>query len=337
MFYKYILSPLILCSTLTLFSQELPYEFVTIVGQNYIPLSNADTLDTGGPWDDPMISVPIGFDFPLFGTTTTNTLYFNGLFGGYLVGNESQSPVLAPYGSDLTDRGLGTDTSQSPILYKVEGQAPNRIFKIEWQNAGFYNELIVGINESFVNCQMWLYEFNGSIEYCYGPSNIVAANNVHHFGHTGPVIGLGESINGFGSILEPFWFLVGAPEAAELDFTTSSLLEESVLTSTPASGTIYGFLPIELTAVQEKELIAGVQFYPNPVSDFLQVALKLDEVPEALEIRLFNSLGQEVYYQLLGQSIPSLISIDVEQLPKGSYTVQVRDGQAQFSKMIMKQ
>ena len=335
MLYKYIVSVLALCSTLLLHSQELPYIFQVIQGFTYVPLTGADTVETNGPWDDPILSIPIGFDFPFFGETI-DTLHFNAFVGAYLMSNAVESPVIIPYGTDLTDRGFGTSSSQSPILYKIDREAPNRIFKMEWQNAGFYGEQINGIDESFINCQLWLYETSGAIEYCFGPSNIVAGNPLFLGSTTGPYVGISErGVSGVG-LSGTTWFLQGDPVAPELvgfeDISTATM----ALDSTPPANTIYQFIPVDVTDVKAEELAAGIQVYPNPVVHQLQVELDLDETPDQLEIRLFNALGQQVHYQKLGTVTQSLISIDMKQLPKGSYTVQLRDGKAQYSKMIIK-
>ena len=336
MYNKYIVSLIILCGSLTLFSQEFAYDFTLLTGQNYVPLTDADTVDTNGPWDDPTVSVPIGFDVTLFGTETTNMVHFNNLLGGVIMGSTMESPAIAPYNSDLIDRGRGTGQSQSHILYKVDGESPFRIFKMEWQNAGFYNEIVVfGENESFVNFQVWLYE-TGLIEICYGPSNIVAENQVHRPGFNGPFVGLAESLSPTGSIIAPFWYLSGDPENPnEIDFVPVGI-PDAALDDTPEIGTIYVFRPRDISSVNEGELATGMQLYPNPVTDVLQLKLDLEEVPDELEVRLFNTLGQEVHYQPLGQTTQSVIPIDMQQLPSGSYTVQLRDGKAQYSKMIIK-
>ena len=334
MFYKYIVSVLALCSTLVLHSQELPYTFQVIQGFTYVPLTGADTVETNGPWDDPVMSIPIGFEFPFFGETI-DTIHFNGLIGAYLTGSETGSQVMVPYGADIADRGFGTSVSQSPILYKIDREAPERIFKLEWQNAGFYKEQAFGVDESFINCQLWLYETFGTIEYCYGPSNIVAENEVFIDTNRGPLVGLGEN-GGPTGIVGAVWFLQGDPQNPELTFFEDRLLVDTALASTPLANTIYQFSPIDVTNVKAEELAAGIQVYPNPVVHQLQVELDLDETPDQLEIRLFNALGQQVHYQKLGTVTQSLISIDMKQLPKGSYTVQLRDGKAQYSKMIIK-
>lgn len=337
MLYKYILILLALCSSLVLRSQELPYSFQVITGFSYTPLTDADTLDTDGPWDDPVLSIPIGFDFPFFGENI-NTIHFNGFFGAYLMSNETESEIMIPYGADLTDRGFGTATSQSTILYKIDQAAPNRIFKMEWQNAGFYNEQSEGINESFVNFQLWLYENGGSIEYCYGPSNIVEENDVFFtISSGGPFIGLADAASPPPvGITGSSWLLLGESTNPDLTLFEDVLSLDTSLVSTPAANTIYQFRVMDVSAVNQEELNLGVSVYPNPVSDQLKLEVDLESVSDQLEVRLFNALGQEVYYQNLAQATQSQISISVKHLPKGLYTLQLRDGKQQTSKTIIK-
>ncbi len=334
MFYKYIFSLLILSSSFTLFGQELPYTFQFVNVGEYQPLTNATTVDTNGPWDDPVLEIPIGFEVAMFGESF-DTFYLNGYIGGFLMSSNTESSMLAPYGEDLTDRGYGTEQSMSPILYKVDGQAPGRIFKIEWQNAGFYNEVAFGSSESYVNFQLWIYETAGLIEYCYGPSNI-ASNDVFGNG-SGPSIGLLQSANVQTFEIGNSWFLTGESTDPVISPSEANPVTFPSLNQTPPVGQIYAFYPTNVSAVESEELAVGVQIYPNPVVNQLTLELDLSATPDQLEARIFNTLGQQVYFQSLGQSTESLLTVDVEQLPKGSYIVQVRDGQAQISKRIIKQ
>lgn len=335
MLYKYIVTLFVLCSALALQSQELPYSLTILTGFGYAPLTDADTLDTDGPWDDPAASIPIGFDFPFFGENI-DILYLNGFVGAFLMSTASESEMMIPYGADLADRGWGTTTSQSPILYKIDREAPKRILKIEWQNAGFYNEQLNGINESFVNFQLWLYETNGTIEYCYGPSNIAEENDVFIGPRSGPVVGLSDGADSFSGITGNSWLLLGDPASPDLTLIEDFSSVDTSLVNTPATGTIYQFIVMDVSAVNQEELSLGVVVYPNPVSDQLQLEVDLESVPDQLEIRLFNALGQEVYYQDLAQATQTQISISVKHLPKGMYTLQLRDGKQQTSKTIIK-
>lgn len=334
MFYRYTFFLLTFCSILNLSSQELPYTLVPNTSVEYAPLTNATALDTDGPWDDPQLEIPIGFEVALFGDLF-DTFYLNGFVGGFLMSDATESPVIVPYGEDLTDRGYGTDQSLSPIVYKVDGTAPNRIFKIEWQNAGFFNEVINGSSESFVNFQLWIYETSGIIEFCYGPSNI-ASNDIFDTG-SGPSVGFLQSANLSTLEIENGWFLTGEASAPEISPTAADPVTLIGLNQTPASGQLYNFQPLNVSAVHQEELAVEIELYPNPVVNQLQLQLDLADTPDQLDIYIFDMLGQQVYYQPLGQTVPSVVNIDMQPFPKGSYTIQVRDGKAQSSHIISKQ
>jgi hypothetical protein len=66
---------------------------------------------------------------------------------------------------DLCDRGIGTDTSQSPISWKIKHHWGGRILKIEWGNAGFFEDWSYhGICHRHLQFQLWLYEKDSRVE-----------------------------------------------------------------------------------------------------------------------------------------------------------------------------
>jgi hypothetical protein len=74
--------------------------------------------------------------------------------------------VIAPFYNDLyTNNALN-----SSIYYRLEGTAPNRIFKVEWR--GMYNDYSDKTDcpklNGNLNFQAWLYETSGNIEFYYG-------------------------------------------------------------------------------------------------------------------------------------------------------------------------
>lgn len=338
MHYKNTLTLLLLALSLTLFGQELPYTFSTTTAGTYTPLTDATVVNTDGVWDDPDYQVPIGFDFPLFGSTTTNTLYFEGFVGPILRTDEVESPVVLLYGADLIDRGTNEGTSLSPILYKVDGTAPNRIFKLEYQNAGFFNEVSSGgMGTSFVNCQLWLYEVNGLIEFYYGPSNIESGNVIFIGNLNGPIVGLLDTYNVNTFESGTIWYLEGEQANPGIAMLTGDLDVPTALNSTPEANRVYTFTPLGVSAVDENILAAGMEVFPNPVADQLQLKLDLNETPDQLQVRMFNALGQQVYHKNLGRTTQENFVIDMVHLPKGTYMVQLYDGETQFTKRIVKQ
>ena len=117
--------------------QEFPYE-LNLLNLEYSPLTDADTFAVG-VWDDPELEIPLGFDFNFFGQST-NTFYNPGFVGPILapVNSFANVPLLNAFLHDLIDRGTGTGSSASPILYKTTTINGQIALIVEWQNAGFY-------------------------------------------------------------------------------------------------------------------------------------------------------------------------------------------------------
>lgn len=161
----------------------------------------------------------------------------------------------------------------------MEGAAGSRILKIEWKNAGFYEDPLL---IDFVNFQLWLYEGSNDIEIYMGPSSITDAS-VNYEGDTGPLIGLGKFDASNSYILQ------GDPSSPVLVDTASTLND------TPADGTIYRFQkgtsnvePVELN----KQL---VKVYPNPMKT--STTFQLERSLTNANLTVFNSFGQQVFEQ----------------------------------------
>ena len=89
--------------------------------------------------------------------------------------------------------------------------------------------------------------------------------------------------------------------------------------------------------VDEATLEAGVQVFPNPASELLNVRVDLAESAENLSIRMLNAFGQVVSEQYLGQYLSGNIEIDLTDIPAGAYMIQVRDGNAQYTQSVVVQ
>ena len=120
-------------------AQDFPYDFSVEQGV-YTPLQNAISANNGMVWDDPSIEAPLGFDFQFFGQTASTLYWYGGTAFNVFGLPANTTPLIIAYGSDLIDRGYDVGISQSPISYKTEGSPGNRIFKMEWSNAGFYDD-----------------------------------------------------------------------------------------------------------------------------------------------------------------------------------------------------
>ena len=102
-----------LLTSLTISAQTFNYNFSTFTAA-YAPLTGTENA-TSSTWDDPDISVPIGFNFSFEGYVS-DQLYFTGLGGivafdqGLGIGN-----TMVVYSSDLIDAGYDEGTMETPI------------------------------------------------------------------------------------------------------------------------------------------------------------------------------------------------------------------------------
>ena len=150
-----------------------------VLEELYSPLETATVLsseyyDSEFGWDDPEFTVPIGFTFSLAGNEFTSLDQIG--VGAAMAGSETSDVSLLngllPIYFDLADRGIAGD-DPSLIRYQTTGNTGERVFIIEWYNAGLYDEVFWSPDPtvSSLNFQICLYESDNSIEFRYGECN----------------------------------------------------------------------------------------------------------------------------------------------------------------------
>jgi len=188
--YSRLLSILFIILFSKLYSQQY-----TFYRQNagYINLDlTATTLTNSDTWDDTLFNVPIGFDFSFYNTN------FDILFvhsdGVIYFGKDPESIIpgdtiykIYAFNVDMAGLGPPESVNVSPIKYQITGEAGKRIFKLEWQNAGFKNDALA----QYIHFQLWLYEENNDLEIHFGPNSPVADIYDEAFN---PVIGVEKSL-----------------------------------------------------------------------------------------------------------------------------------------------
>lgn len=284
-------------------------------------------------WNDHNEYVPLGFNFSYLGNTYTNVLiHANGalFFDVDLTGPLSNYiPVIMIFGdyglgglgADLMDRG--NSNPQSPVVYKTEGTAPNRVFRVEWQNAGFFLD---GSDESFVNVQGKLYEGTNKIEIIMGPNQVAPGH--YEIGSTGPVIGLGiydmTDINNmhYGSN----YFLSGPANSPTAVNTYSDMI------GTPANGTVYNFTSTG-TSLSELKDFNNISVYPNPVTDKLIIDLPSGALFN--EVQIIDITGR-IIISLNVNNYNDQILMNVKDLASGIYTVLLHSENATAATRIIK-
>jgi hypothetical protein len=122
---------------------------VETLNESYQNLQNSNIL-TNNDWDDPNLSAPIGFNFQIE-TQSFSTIYIPDWSVGGIASssptNVGAIPVFIPIAQDIISRGVNI----SPISYKTEGTVGSRIFKLEWNNFGFFDD---STNNDFMNMQI---------------------------------------------------------------------------------------------------------------------------------------------------------------------------------------
>jgi hypothetical protein len=81
----------------------------------------------------------------------------------------------------------------------------------------------------------------------------------------------------------------------------------------------------------------AVRMWPNPVQQYLQLELGLDEASQ-VDVRFYDLLGQQVYFQDLGRVLvgKQIRSIDLSLLPTGSYVVKIESNNRYWRGMLIK-
>ncbi len=235
---KYLLGALIALTPLTQTKAQMPYN-VTAFTQPYQPLTQAGTINNNMIWHEQRYSVPLGFNFKI-GTETVSNLNLlmsmiatdtTGVISGFIMN-----------GGDMCDRGIieGT-TSESPIKYKVTGNPGSRIFKLEFCNAGFYEEYVnYSSTEDSTNMQIWMYEGTNVLEYRFGPSSIT--HFADYFTMSGATVAYARDLDFMNTDFDVIYLLTGNTTAPTVD-SFSMTHFASGFTTYPANGMVYRFTP----------------------------------------------------------------------------------------------
>lgn len=314
---------MVLCSA-SIVAQEFPYSFTTY-NQAYSPLQESTNLFGDEIWDDPEVFIPIGFDFTLFGNTTDELLLLPPgaqVVTGIVKG--SVTDLMMPYFADV----MNADTLEavSPILYSLEGEPGNLIFKLQWTNVGFYGELFE--TQTFTNTtnfQLWIYQNGNVVEYRFGDNTIKTPDVIHFAGAPACLIGNAVALDG--SEWGGMWAVAGDPSNPNLLAIPSGDQEfglEFFLNAEPPSGTVYRFGDFASSVQEEK--MEDIVLWPNPATDAIRILSNSNQ-----QFWVYDQLGKEV---LNGKLTNQNSTIDLRNLNAGTYIVRTESGLAkQFIKL----
>lgn len=311
----------------SLFAQEIEYSFEQFSSQ-YSDLTSPISINNGEIWDDPEYVVPLDFEFKLFNSTISALTFIDG-FGADLFSVDSTKAIWT-ITADITDRAyleddegenLGELGSSSPISYINEGEPGERIFKLQWKNAGFYED---EDKDYFINFQLWLFETTDMIEIHFGPSEVPNSFFIEEENLVGFFKKNNNNPPPFGYILNEY---TGGYQFATsyLDFNFSPAYFNSI----PKEGTVFRFYPEYAVGIEKLEL--GFKTYPNPVKDLLYID-NYDNV--LLHCEIINLQG-EIIQQFA--SIERTVIIDCSEFSSGTYFLKIFVDDQVITKSIIKQ
>lgn len=313
-----------------LVAQTFPYEF-SVLTETYTDLEGSTSLNNGQVWDDPEYIIPIGFDFNFFGNTSS-TLFMTGVGAGFFFPVETDfAHILFPYSSDIIDAGYANDESLSNISYITEGEPGSQIFKMEWNNCGFYNEVAdLGVANNIVNLQMWLYEGSNDIEVRFGPNSIKSDGLVHD-GFLTTLFA--EEVGMQQDTLTSVFALQGDPQAPNVFASEdiNELFTQTFLEEDPSNGTVYHFGSTFVSVEDEPAARENWLVWPSVVTDQLNIQIDNDS---PVQFVLHNLAGQQVVDQQLQDR---LSTISLAHLPAGIYMVRLQQDLSVQTYKIVKQ
>jgi hypothetical protein len=311
------------------YAQSFPY-LIQAFQEPYQPLESPIDITNGELWDDPewMVYPP----FPINYMEDTLTEFMVSGPGCQISQNFNTEPlvdVLIPYMADLMN--ASPDAMVSPVGYEVAGAAPNRIFKMEWSNAGFYDEYDqTGNFANLVNFQLWFYETTGSFRVHFGPNTIKSADAYQIFGK--PTLLFAKNIDFMSADFanEGFWSLAGDASNPTINYIpqfTGFLGTNELLSSDPVNGQVYYFYTLDNVGVAE-QTSTELGAYPNPAQDYIFVQSSQDDV-----ISIFDMTGKLVATQSIKNGTQA---IQLSGLAAGMYVMKSQANPV-LSKRITKQ
>lgn len=317
---KTILSLLLLSAGLS-YGQNF-YNFTTSQSA-YTDLAAPTSITNGQVWyDDDFGPFSIPFSFSVNGQAVNRFYFVDNDFVLITptadLDEETGLLYASVSGAYIQDRTYST-TPSSGINYKTEGEAGNRILKLEVKNAGLEDARYLGFSEDhfYLNFQIWLYENNNVIEYRYGNHNITTISVLDD------LVQVGFVDDNFGSVLTGS---ATQPAYQEFNFNTNPPDEdfEPTLTAYPGSGTVYRFAP---AATADIKTFSKNTFtiYPNPA----EAELNVTKTGGTANYEVYSILGSKV---LSGTIDTANTTINVANLDKGVYLVKIGNAVQKFIK-----
>ena len=318
---------LIITLFISLLTNAQPFYTFNKLSNTYADLVNPLSINNNKPWQKHNVNNALYWDYTLpFNFNINGINYKFIMFDGAnisLLSMSASEVELYGTGIHIADKSAANaTTSVSPIGYKVDGSAGNRIFKMQFKNAGssvernFYSG-----NTYYLNVQIWLYEGSNVIEYRIGDHNLSTYNYPNDEPYTNFGFG-GEPSSG--SFVCMLYNDAQNPLMGEYTDSSQVTLDNYGFTGYPANGTVLRFSPAANAGINDN-LFDTVKVYPNPTADFLF----FDRLTEIKQYTIYNISGKIVKK---GKISEEYNKINVSEIPAAVYLLQIDQSTYKFVK-----
>lgn len=302
------------------FAQEDLYHLSTF-SRSYEPLTDATVIfEDPSSWVYGDTQLPLGFDFTIQ-DKTMSTAFIQDLT--FLATNQTINLQTAGviFGVLYVSPRLTADnTLASTISYKTEGNVGSRIFKLEFKNVTFDDQLTTPYDDqSYFNYQLWLYEEDNSAEIIFGESNLnMTIQEATNF--VGPFFSIVNAYDEIHAEYEHSWYAYGNLSNPMITYNpvvdeVNTTLEHLCLADLPQANQVYRFA-LSSTVSTENTIKTPLALYPTIAQDMIYIK------------------GLDNYYQyqitdisgrIISNNILSSNTIDVSTYEKGMYFISLFD------------
>jgi trimeric autotransporter adhesin len=172
--------------------------------------------------------VSLGKAFATNTSTTAPTYYSGGDLTGSLAEDTAQRPIIAPFWGDLIFTAAKGTAAQG-VSYVTSGTTPNRVFTIQWHNAGWD----AGATAGSISFQLKIFETSNVIQFIYNreAGSIISSGTSPNKAS----IGLTAAVRGLGTFISV---------SDSTNSATISKVSESDVLGRPNTGQYYIFTPV---------------------------------------------------------------------------------------------
>lgn len=230
-------------------------------------------------------------------------------FAGFAEDGQAERQFVIPFNSFSTIYYSEIkDYADAGIYYLTEGDAGDRIFKMEWRNIPTLAE-----SETKFSFQAWLHEKDNAITFLMGD----VVNPVDSLVTTTTLIGILNNLSEV-SIGQESFLLTGDPQNPTMETGISYQNPPTGLQTAPASGTMYKINYKSSSSTKAFPNYSGkINVFPNPAKEKIAVSLE-DQSSKIRSVRIVDMHGRSY-----NRVINNFENIDISRLSKGYYIVEI--------------